>query len=164
MALTQSLLWKGLTRGWRGTPSGDEVVREVLRRIELDWCEVDPGKWRATVRPVHGYLVRFHAAAATDTLIFFEGGAGIAFRREWLPRELLIELLEANFNYKVGSNRLVEGPDGLTVVHGQVCDTRMHSVDMIVDIARVLLKQTEQLVYRLYAKQLVLPPRTDRDS
>lgn len=135
----------------------------AIRHVGLPFHSTGSDTWAAYAEPRHGYLVKLELLARGG-MVACVVTSTIVFDREWITRKLAMRLLEANNNYVFGSNRLLEGPDGVDILHGHMCDVRVCDVRQVAEIAATLVEQMQALLTQLYAEELIVslpddPPR-----
>jgi len=153
--------WMDRKSGRRPDRAALRLARAAAREIGFPWKESGPGVWSVLGENRHGFQVELQ--------LFIEGNlvvcmvrAGIKVHRPWVLRAFAIRLLEENNRYVHGSNRLLEQPDGMSVLHCHACDSTKFTAGEVAQIGRILIRQMEQLVSRLHAEGLVI--RTEPNS
>ncbi len=130
------------------------LARAVRGKMKLNWRETNPKIWSAQVEPRCGYGIRLILVTCEDRLVWLTTQS-LHIEREWIQQKLAVLLLELNDNYAYGSNRLVSGPSGVSLVHSHACDSACGTAEHIAEVGWTILRQMQELVTRLYAEELL---------
>lgn len=142
--------WRSQTQRQHAT----NIVLAATAELRLPVIHTKPNIWSVVEEPCHGYPLRLDLAVQ-DELILCLLILDIHAYRPWVSQRLAVTLLEANTAYTYGSNRLVDRPSGMSIVHCHVCDSRLWDANHVAQVGRTVLKQMRELVSRLYAEELI---------
>lgn len=151
-------LWSELCNVGRGLSERrvHRKLRMAIKRVGFPWEEHPSGVFSVFAGGTYGYGTRVDCFVR-DGGVHCMARVRVAYHRPWLPRTLTITLLEENSNYLVGSNQLVETEEGLALVQRHICDARRTGSREISEVCQTLIRQTKQLLVRLYAEDVILP-------
>jgi hypothetical protein len=131
------------------------IAEAAVAILRLPWKEAKPGVWMIASPRRHGFRVRLTVFVRDQSLVCM-ARAGIKVNRPWIPQRLSVMLLEQNSRYFYGSNSLIDTPEGMAIVHCHVCDTTKSDAEEVANVCRVVMRQMQDLVTRLYAEELVI--------
>lgn len=149
-------VWKFLNR-FLETPSqrADRLIRETLRTSSLPVADLGDGMRAVVAPPRNTYRSRVYVWAYGGA-IRCQAATDIAIERNWVGREVAIQLLEANLPGLPGVFSLVPDGDERIVVLGTEVDARETTAAELRKLIDDLLVRFERMVARLYAMDLII--------
>ena len=156
------LAFQGLAniRGTSESRSGvrsHKIASDAIRKSDLPWQHIKPFLWATQTTIRHGFVVQTELLAH-EWFVVCVASAGITIEPEWFPRGLGVALLEQNQRLKYGSFRLEKSDAGLSVVLGNLCDSKEFDAAHVASIATALHTQMQETVIELYARDLIVVP------
>lgn len=133
------------------------LAESAVSSIGLPWQKTRTGVWCLEAEERRGFTVQLEVLAQS-WFVFSMASAGIVLAHHGVSSELAVDLLEQNQGFAYGSFRLNEGPEGMTLVMGQLFDSRLFDAPLIAGISRTLISQMQSALIRLYARDLIDMP------
>jgi hypothetical protein len=147
--------WFGRSDRASAQTKSERVIRRVVRLFDLPTMEVETGLWCVAAERRNTYRVSLFLWAKEEKLHCM-AGCELSIERDFIPRELLLVLLEENHRLDSGSFRLVPRDERDLVVLGQVIDTRTIPESDLLPLGKALIERLQQMVCKLYAMDLII--------
>lgn len=137
------------------------IAGKAVQEIGLPWTKVKAGHWYVTAPENHGFVV-FVEVLAYEDCIACVASASVIIAREWITRELAISLLQESCKFMFGSVRLNDTEKGMDVCVTHFLRARFADSKHVAEVCFQLAVQTQEMLTRLYARDLILQPQVSR--
>lgn len=135
--------------------STEQTVRRVAQSFGLPAMLSERGVWNIAAARRNTYRVSLHLWAMEHSISFM-AASQLLIERDWLPRELLLLLLEENHRIPEGSFRLTPQGTRRYVVLGRVVNAHTFPETQMKALGESLIARMQQMITTLYARELII--------
>lgn len=159
----------GLFQWWKRSPRervrdrAEAMIRRTLASLSLPSLEIEPQLWSVVGDVRHKYRMAEYLWP-DGPMIHCVASCEIIVERDWLPRELMLVVLEENHWIEDCSFRLTPKQGDRILALGRVIDSRYFPEAELGPLVTSMLHRMQVMVTKLYGMGLIIegPDREER--